>query len=83
MAAGAQAASAEPNVLQSIWKHRVLVGAIAVFFALVGMAVYLVRPITYTAHAGALLQNPRSTVDSRGNGSKATPPATSLTRSRS
>ena len=70
MAAVTQSASEEPNVLRAIWKHRVLVGVIAAFFALVGMAVYMSRPITYAAHAGVLLQNPRSTIDSKGNGSK-------------
>jgi uncharacterized protein involved in exopolysaccharide biosynthesis len=70
LAAGTQSVGGEPNVLQSIWKHRVLVGSIAAFFALVGIAVYLIRPITYAAEAGALLRDPRSTVDTRGNGSK-------------
>jgi uncharacterized protein involved in exopolysaccharide biosynthesis len=47
-----------------------LVGSIAAFFALVGVAVYLTRPITYAAEAGALLQDPRSTIDTRGSVSK-------------
>lgn len=70
MGAGTQSVGGEQNVLQSIWTHRVLVGSIATFFALVGIAVYLIRPITYVAEAGALLRDPRSTVDTRGNGSK-------------
>ena len=64
------AATEEPNVVRSIWDHRVLVLLVAAAFTLVGIGVYLARPITYAAHAGALLQNPRSTIDSRGNGSK-------------
>ena len=70
MAAATEPSVGEPNVLRSIWGHRVLVLVVAAAFTLVGIGVYLVRPITYAAHAGALLQNPRSTIDSRGNGSK-------------
>lgn len=47
-----------------------LVGALAAFFAVLGIAVYLTRPITYAAEAGALLEDPRTTVDAHGNGSK-------------
>ena len=70
MAAGTHAVREEPNVLRSIWKHRILVCSIAAVFTLAGIAVYLTRPITYSAQAGALLQNPRSTIDSGNNGSK-------------
>lgn len=69
MAAGTQ--SAEPNILRSIWAHRLLVVLITAAFAVVGVAVYLTRPVTYAAEAGALLEQPGTGIDAQGNGSKA------------
>jgi capsular polysaccharide biosynthesis protein len=44
-----------------------LVAAVAVCFALAGVVVYLTRPTTYAAEAGALLQDPQSTIDNPSN----------------
>ncbi len=46
-----------------------LVAAIAAVFALAGIAVYLTRPTTYAAEAGALLKDPQSTIDNPNNSS--------------
>jgi uncharacterized protein involved in exopolysaccharide biosynthesis len=62
--------AAEPNILRSIWTHRLLVGLMAVLFAVLAVGYYLTKPLTYTADAGALLQDPTTTLDSQGNGSK-------------
>jgi uncharacterized protein involved in exopolysaccharide biosynthesis len=62
--------AAEPNILRSIWTHRLLVGLVAVLFAILAVGFYLARPVTYAAEAGALLQDPTATLDSQGNGSK-------------
>lgn len=59
----------EPNILRAIWVHRRLVALIVAAFATVGVVVYLTRPVTYTAEAGALLQDPLAAVDGQG-GSK-------------
>jgi Mrp family chromosome partitioning ATPase/capsular polysaccharide biosynthesis protein len=50
----------EPNVLQSIVRHRLLILVCAVVFGLVGIAVHLARPATYSADAGLLLQEPQA-----------------------
>jgi Mrp family chromosome partitioning ATPase/capsular polysaccharide biosynthesis protein len=50
----------EPNVLQSIFRHRLLILVCAVVSGLVGIAVHSARPATYGAEAGLLLQQPQA-----------------------
>jgi Mrp family chromosome partitioning ATPase/capsular polysaccharide biosynthesis protein len=50
----------EPNVLQSIVRHRLLILVCAVVSGLVAIAVHSARPATYGADAGLLLQQPQA-----------------------
>jgi Mrp family chromosome partitioning ATPase/capsular polysaccharide biosynthesis protein len=50
----------EPNVLQSIFRHRLLILVCAVVSGLVGIAVHSARPAVYGAEAGLLLQQPQA-----------------------
>jgi uncharacterized protein involved in exopolysaccharide biosynthesis len=54
--AGNRSLSAEPNIVRSIWTHRVLVVLVAGVFVAVGAVVYSLRPVTYASEAGVLLQ---------------------------
>lgn len=60
MSPGNHPPAEEPNVLQSIVRHRLLILACAVVFGLVGIAVHSARPATYSADAGLLLQEPQA-----------------------
>lgn len=55
---------AEPNLLHSIWNHKLLVLGSIVVFALLGVLVISVRPTKYVADSGVVLQDPLATVAS-------------------
>jgi Mrp family chromosome partitioning ATPase/capsular polysaccharide biosynthesis protein len=56
--------TAEPSILKSIWRHRLLV-ALGIAVAMVaGVVMMSLRPPTYAAEAGVLLEDPRLTIDS-------------------
>lgn len=54
----------EPNIVRSIWRHRVLVVSLAALVAVLGTLAYGSRPVTYASEAGVLLEDPRSTLAS-------------------
>jgi len=57
-----QSGVAEPNVLTSIWNHRLLVTVFAGVFAVLGVLVTAMRPSDYAAEAGMVLEDPKAVV---------------------
>jgi Mrp family chromosome partitioning ATPase/capsular polysaccharide biosynthesis protein len=57
-----QSGVAEPNVLTSIWNHKILVGVFVGVFAVLGVLVNSLRPSQYAAEAGVVLEDPQTSV---------------------
>lgn len=55
----------EPNVFRSMWDHRGLIVLVAALFAVAGVLVNSLRPATYAAEAGLLLEDPRLSIDAQ------------------
>jgi Mrp family chromosome partitioning ATPase/capsular polysaccharide biosynthesis protein len=57
-----QSGVAEPNVLTSIWNHKILVCIFVGVFAVLGVLVNSLRPTQYVAEAGVVLEDPQTSV---------------------
>lgn len=52
---------ADPNIVTSIWNHRLLIATFIGVFAGLGVLVQSLRPTEYAAEAGVVLRDPQST----------------------
>ena len=50
----------DPNIVTSIWNHRLLIAAFIGAFAALGVLVQSLRPTEYAAEAGVVLEDPRA-----------------------
>jgi Mrp family chromosome partitioning ATPase len=51
---------ADPNIVTSIWNHRLLIASFIGIFAALGVLVQSLRPTEYAAEAGVVLEDPRA-----------------------
>jgi tyrosine-protein kinase len=51
----------DPNIVTSIWNHRLLIAAFIGVFAALGVLATSLRPSEYAAEAGVVLKDPQST----------------------
>src|SRR5580765_2979030 len=59
VASVSEASPFEPSLIGAIWRDRVLVACIVVAFLVVAVAYAVTRPVTYTATASVLVEDPR------------------------
>ena len=54
-------AVSDPNIVTSIWNHKLLIATFVAVFAALGVLAQSLRPTEYAAEAGIVLEDPRAT----------------------